>query len=89
MIFKDIVTNKDIVMHQGEAFLFKYESERKSVTLFGPMRLTRRVFQNTDDTKTYVPLDAAESLLPEGTVKVLVYDGHAKADKIFSHCESM
>jgi hypothetical protein len=50
---------RDLVTHDGQAFRFKYASEKTFMGLWGPMGVTRRVYQNAADTQTYVPLDAA------------------------------
>lgn len=50
---------QDIVSRNGQAFRFKYASEKRFMGLWGPMGVTRRVYQNAADTKTFVPLDAA------------------------------
>ena len=49
----------DIVMVAGERFRFKYDSEKRFHTLWGPMALRRRLYQNSSDSKTFVPLDCA------------------------------
>jgi len=43
----------------GETYRFKFSSEKRYMTYFGNMELQRNVFQNKDDSKTYIPLDAA------------------------------
>lgn len=50
---------QDIVTNRGEAFGFKYDSERQFQTLWGVISLRRRVYQNASDSKTFVPLDYA------------------------------
>lgn len=57
--------HQDVVRADGDCFRFKYASERTFMTLFGPMRVTRRVYQNASDTKTHVPLDAAWGMAGE------------------------
>ena len=50
---------QDVVVSEGEPYRFKYCSGKQFVGLWGPMEVTRRVYQNASDTKTHVPLDAA------------------------------
>lgn len=53
-------TTADIVRGPGgEMYRYKYTSTRPFLTLFGPIVLSRRLYQNAGDTKSYVPLDAA------------------------------
>jgi len=54
-----------VVRAKGECFRFKYTSARRFMTLFGPMDVTRRVYQNASDTKSHVPLDAAWGMAGE------------------------
>jgi len=56
---------RDVVSCDGETFRFKYESEKTFVGLWGPMGVTRRVYQNAADTQTYIPLDAAWGMADE------------------------
>lgn len=49
----------DGVVCGKEGFRFKYASEKTFMSLWGPMEVTRRVYQNAQDTQTHVPLDAA------------------------------
>jgi len=56
---------QDVVVAGGEAFGFKYSSQKRFETLWGLMGVTRRVYQNASDTKTHVPLDAAWSMAGE------------------------
>ena len=50
---------KDVVVVDGEVHRFKYASEKTFEGLWGPMAVTRRLYQNASDTNSYVPLDAA------------------------------
>lgn len=43
----------------GETYRFKFSSEKRYMTYFGQLELERNVFQNKDDSKTCIPLDAA------------------------------
>lgn len=43
----------------GELYRLKFASEKRYMTYFGDMALERNIFQNKDDSKTYIPLDAA------------------------------
>ena len=43
----------------GETYRFKFPSKKRYMTYFGEMELERNVFQNKDDIKTCIPLDAA------------------------------
>lgn len=43
----------------GQTYRFKFPSEKRYMTYFGDMKLQRNVFQNKDDTKSIIPLDAA------------------------------
>jgi hypothetical protein len=62
---------QDTVGAWGQTFGFKYSSEKRFETLWGPMAVSRRVYQNAADTLTYVPLDAAWGMLDESmTVEV-------------------
>ena len=48
----------DVVLRGNEVFRFKYASDKTFLSLWGPMEVTRRVYQNASDTHSYVPLDA-------------------------------
>jgi len=67
--FKTYLESKEVgedsVVVWGETFRFKYCSEKRFETLWGPMTVSRRVYQNASDTLTYVPLDAAWGMLGE------------------------
>ena len=56
---------RDVVVDGTEVFRFKYESEKTFMSLWGPMEVTRRVYQNAQDTQTHVPLDAAWGMQDE------------------------
>jgi len=56
---------EDVVRADGDCFRFKYTSEHTFMTLFGPMEVTRRVYQNASDTKSHVPLDVAWGMAGE------------------------
>lgn len=58
-------TPADVVHHEGEAYRFKYSSDKTFGTLWGQQAVSRRVFQNASDTKTHVPLDAAWGMAGE------------------------
>lgn len=58
-------TALDTVHHGGETYRFKYVSDKTFGTLWGPQVISRRVFQNASDTKSYVPLDAAWGMMDE------------------------
>ena len=49
----------DVLVVDDERYRFKYRSEKRFQTLWGPLTLTRRLYQNAPDSKTHVPLDAA------------------------------
>ena len=55
----------DAIMHEGELFRFKYESIKHILTLWGKVPVNRRIYQNSSDSKTYVPLDAAWGMQEE------------------------
>ena len=55
----------DVVRHEGEAYRFKYSSDKTFGMLWGQQAVSRRVYQNASDTKTYVPLDAAWGMAGE------------------------
>jgi hypothetical protein len=48
----------DVVVRGNEVFRFKYASDKTFLSLWGPMEVRRRVYQNASDTHSYVPLDA-------------------------------
>lgn len=56
---KSYEEHADVVVAQGEVFRFKSEREKEFLTPFGKMVLSRRCYQNAQDTKSHVPLDAA------------------------------
>jgi len=55
---------RDVICEDGEAFRFKYESEKDFLTLWGPVRVSRRLYQNADD-ESYIPIDAAWGMVKE------------------------
>lgn len=61
--FKAFVESKDVrcpeVVADGETFRFKCLSEKTFLTFWGQQALMRSLYQNADDTRTFVPLDAA------------------------------
>lgn len=61
--FKAFVESKDVrcaqVVADGETFRFKCLSEKTFLTFWGRETVTRALYQNADDTRTFVPLDAA------------------------------
>lgn len=61
--FKSFLESKDMigpeVVVNGEVFRFKYLSEKTVLTFWGQESVTRAVYQCADDTRTFVPLDAA------------------------------
>jgi hypothetical protein len=67
--FKTYLESKEVeqesVAAWGQTFRFKYSSEKRFETLWGPMTVSRRVYQNAADTLTYVPLDAAWGMMGE------------------------
>lgn len=58
-------TAAEVVREGGEAFRFKYVSEKTFTTLWGPQAVSRRVYQNASDTRSFVPLDAAWGMAGE------------------------
>jgi len=44
---------------EGKRFRLKFSSTKRFMTFFGQMVLTRNVFQDKTDTRTYIPLDSA------------------------------
>lgn len=52
-------STEDKLFVRGEAYTFKLDSPKKFMTLFGPMKLTRRLYQNASDSASYIPLDCA------------------------------
>lgn len=66
---------------QGEVFRFNAVRSKTFMTPFGKMRLARRCYQNKDDSRSYMPLDAAwgmegEYLTPEVREAVLFSCAH-------------
>ena len=73
--FKTYLESKEVergsVAAWGQTFGFKYRSDKRFETLWGPMAVSRRVYQNASDTLTYVPLDAAWGMQGESmTIEV-------------------
>lgn len=58
---------RDIVRFNGEAYRFKYASPKTFLSLWGPVKIRRRLFQNASD-KSHVPLDAAWGMVGEHVV---------------------
>jgi len=58
----------EVVRAFGQAFRFKYVSEKTFDTLWGPKAVSRRLYQNASDTLTYAPLDAAWGMQHETMV---------------------
>jgi hypothetical protein len=56
---------RDIAVSRDEIFRFKYQSDKTFLGLWGPMVVTRRVYQNASDTRSFVPLDAAWGMADE------------------------
>ncbi len=54
---KDVVRSEVVV--DDETFRFKYLSEKTFMTFWGQESVTRALYQSADDTRTFVPLDAA------------------------------
>jgi len=61
--FRAFVESKDVhcpeVSDSGETYRFKCFSEKTFMTFWGQERFCRALYQNGDDTRTFVPLDAA------------------------------
>ncbi len=61
--FKEFIESKDERLPEvkvgGETFRFKYHSEKTFMTFWGQEPVTRAVYQNAEDTRTFVPVDAA------------------------------
>lgn len=55
----------DVVVVDGEAYRFKTWSTKEFISLWGKISLSRKLFQNASDTKTYAPLDAAWAMEEE------------------------
>lgn len=63
--------DRDVVCVDGELYRFKMSSSKTFETLFGKMEVTRRLYQNAKDTKSFVPLDAAWNMQGESmTIEV-------------------
>ena len=72
--FRVFLESKDTVCKEvkvgDESFGFKFFSDKMCMTLWGQQRVRRALYQNKDDTRTFVPLDAAwgmenEFMVPE------------------------
>jgi len=61
--FRGFLESKDVVCAEmvvgDETFRFKYLSEKTFMTFWGQETVTRALYQSADDTRTFVPLDAA------------------------------
>ena len=61
--FKVFVEGQDVrcaqVTDNGEVFRLKGLSEKAFLSFWGLLAITRALYQNADDTRTFVPLDAA------------------------------
>lgn len=71
---------------QGEAFRFKQVSNKTFMTPFGRMGLPRRCYQNKEDSKSYVPLEAAwgmegEYMMPQVREAVLFSCAHVTPEE--------
>ncbi len=62
-VFKAWVESKDIrcaeIVARGETLRFKGLSDKTFLTFWGSETLTRALYQNAEDTRSFVPLDAA------------------------------
>ena len=63
VVFKALLESKDVrcteVVVGEETFRFKCLSEKALLSFWGPEKVTRALYQNADDTRTFAPLDAA------------------------------
>jgi hypothetical protein len=68
-VYRAFLESKEVVaevaMRDDEVFRFKYTSDKTFLSLWGPMSVTRRVYQNASDTRSYVPLDTAWGMQDE------------------------
>lgn len=55
----------DIVVVEGETYRYKQHTSKSFFALWGKMEVTRKLFQNASDTKSYCPLDAAWNMTGE------------------------
>ena len=55
----------DVTVIDGKTYRFKMISEKKFLTKFGIIIVPRRIFQQDNGGKTYVPLDAAWGMVGE------------------------
>jgi hypothetical protein len=62
-VFKAFLESKDVrcadVVVGDETFRFKCHSEKTYLSFWGQVAVTRALYQSADDTRTFVPLDAA------------------------------
>jgi hypothetical protein len=61
--FRSYLESKDeqrgLVVRDGEVYRYKFDVEKTFIGFWGRTPVTRRLYQNAADTKTYVPLDGA------------------------------
>ena len=50
---------QDIIVVDGEAYRFKHFSNKSFIGLCGHMTVSRKLFQNADDSRSYCPMDEA------------------------------
>lgn len=55
----------DIIVVDGETFRFKQLATKACLGVFGGLEVSRRLFQNGTDTKTFAPMDAAWGMQDE------------------------
>jgi hypothetical protein len=56
---------RDMVVANGETYRFKKFSPKRCTCLWGDMEVSRKLYQNASDTKTYAPLDVAWGMVGE------------------------
>jgi hypothetical protein len=54
--------HKDIIVIDGETFRFKEFTNKAFISIFGKTSVSRKIFQNAADTKSYCPMDEAWSM---------------------------
>lgn len=56
---------EDVIVVGGETFRFKQFSTKACMSVFGPMELSHKLYQNAADSRSYAPLDAAWGMAGE------------------------